>query len=103
MKNISNPKAQLHAEATQAKSTLINYLIQTTNEGDDTHALSSAFAFKLLSQRLFGANTLTRLSIRKHVDLVKVLCSRMEVKEVKAYYEVMKNMFENPNVEDTFG
>jgi hypothetical protein len=103
VKNISNPKAQLHAEATQAKSTLINYLIQTTNEGDDTHPLSSAFAFKLLSQRLFGANTLTRLSIRKHVDLVKVLCSRMEVKEVKAYYEVMKNMFENPNVEETFG
>jgi hypothetical protein len=27
----------------------------------------------------------------------------MEVKEVKAYYEVMKNMFENQNVEDTFG
>jgi hypothetical protein len=102
VKNISNPKAQLHSEATQAKSTLINYLIQT-NEADDTHALSSAFAFKLLSQRLFGANTLTRLSIRKHVDLVKVLCSRMEVKEVKAYYEVMKNMFENPQVEETFG
>ena len=74
-----------------------------TNDADDSHALSSAFAFKLLSQRLFGANTLTRLSIRKHVDLVKVLCSRMEVKEVKAYYEVMKGMFESPQVEETFG
>lgn len=102
MKNISNPKAQLHAEATQAKSTLINYLIQT-NESDDAHPLSSAFAFKLLSSRLFGANTLTRLSIRKHVDLVKVLCARMELKEVKSYYEVMKTMFETPQVEETFG
>jgi hypothetical protein len=37
------------------------------------------------------------------VDLVKVLCARMEIKEVKAYYEVMKNMFENPQVEETFG
>jgi hypothetical protein len=27
----------------------------------------------------------------------------MEIKEVKAYYEVMKNMFENPQVEETFG
>ena len=100
VKNISNPKAQLHAEATQVKSTLVNYLLHTS---EGSAELSSAFALKLLSQKLFGPNTLSRLSIKKHVDLVKVLSAKMEQKEVRAYFEAMRGLFETPNVEDTFG
>jgi hypothetical protein len=76
---------------------------QATSEGSSSTEISSAFAFKLLSNKLFGPNTLTRLSIRKHVDLVKVLSAKIEPKEVRAYFEAMKTLFESPNVEDTFG
>ena len=70
VKNLSNPKAQLHLEAAELKQTLLSIL--------STDGFSSGFALKLLSQRLFGPNTLSKLSIRKHVDLVKVLSARME-------------------------
>ncbi len=65
--------------------------------------ISSLFAFKLLSQKLFGPNTLTRLSIRKHVDLVKVLSAKMLESEVSCYFDAMKALFESPNVDETFG
>lgn len=52
---------------------------------------------------MFGPNTLTKLSVRKHQDLVKVLSGRMEAKEVQAYYEHLKGMFDAPQVDETFG
>lgn len=94
VKNVSNPKAQLHEEATQVKNSLVAFF--------SSSELSSVTAYKLLTS-LFGPNTLTRLSIRKHVDLVKVLCGRMEAAQIKQYQEHMKKMFESPQVEETFG
>ena len=94
VKNKSNPKAQLHDEALQVKNSLVAFLQQSE--------LSSETCYRLLTS-LFGPNTLTRLSVRKHVDLVKVLTARMERAEIKRYQEHMKRMFEGPQVEEVFG
>ena len=63
VKNVSNTKAQLHDEANSVKSALVTFL--------QTSELSSATCLRLLTQ-LFGPNTTTRLSVKKHVDLVKI-------------------------------
>ena len=65
--------------------------------------MSSPQAYGLLTGTLFGPNTLSRLSLRKHLDLVKLLCTRIEATEVRAYFKHMKAMFEAPQVEEVFG
>lgn len=45
---------------------------------------------------MFGANTLAKLSVKKHADLFKVLAARFEGAEVKAYYEHLKGIFDSP-------
>jgi hypothetical protein len=94
VKNISNTKAQLHESATATKGALIAFLSSSN--------LSSESSFKLFTQ-LFGPNTLTRLSLKKHADLFRVISARFDSAEVEAFFSHMKNLFENPNVEDTFG
>lgn len=64
VKNISNTKAQLNEAASQTKASLVTFLTNSQ--------LSSAYSYKLLTN-LFGPNTTSCFSIRKHVDLVKVL------------------------------
>jgi hypothetical protein len=87
VKNVSNAKATLHEAANQVKNSLVALLTNSQ--------LSSATAFNLLTT-LFGPNTLTRLSIRKHLDLLKPITSRMEPEHVKAYLDHMRSLFENP-------
>ena len=94
VKNISNTKAQIHEAASQTKASLVTFLSGSQ--------LSGAYSFKLLTA-LFGPNTTSRLSVRKHVDLVKVLCLRCESEQVQEYFEHMRSMFETPNVDETFG
>lgn len=65
--------------------------------------MSSPQAYGLLTGTLFGPNTLSRLSLRKHLDLVKLLCTRIEATEIRAYFKHMKAMFEAPQVEEVFG
>lgn len=62
----------------------------------------SQLAYQYLTT-LFGPNTLTRLSVRKHLDLVKLLSSRIESSEISSYFKHMKSMFENPQVEEIYG
>ena len=94
VKNISNPKAQLHEAASSTKASLVSLLSSSSP--------SSANSLKLLTS-LFGPNTTTHLSLRKHADLARVLCARLEPEHVHAYFMQMKALFDNPQVEETFG
>lgn len=88
VKNVSNTKAQLHSEAASVKTALIAFL--------QSSELSSGSSLLLLTQ-LFGPNTTTRLSVKKHVDLVKVLSGRITAEaEVRQYFAHMRGMFESP-------
>ena len=37
------------------------------------------------------------------MDLLKVLCARLESGEVKTYFDIMLASFENPQIDDVFG
>jgi hypothetical protein len=52
---------------------------------------------------MFGANTLARLSVKRHADLFRVIAAGFGPSEVEAYFKHMKGLFENPQVEETFG
>lgn len=41
--------------------------------------------------------------MKKHLDLVKLLSSRIECAEVRRYLKHMQHLFENPQVEEIFG
>jgi len=95
VKNVSNTKAQLHDEANSVKSALVTFL--------QVSELSSGTCLRLLTQ-LFGPNTTTRLSVKKHVDLVKVLSGRItQEAEVRQYFGLMKTMFDSPQADEVFG
>lgn len=95
VKNVSNTKAQLHDEANSVKSALVTFL--------QVSELSSGTCLRLLTQ-LFGPNTTTRLSVKKHVDLVKVLSGRItQEAEVRQYFGLMKAMFDSPQADEVFG
>ena len=77
------------------KSALVTFL--------QTSELSSGTCLRLLTQ-LFGPNTTTRLSVKKHVDLVKVLSGRItQEAEVRQYFALMRAMFESPQADEVFG
>jgi hypothetical protein len=41
--------------------------------------------------------------MKKHLDLVKLLSSRIEAAEVRRYFKHMQHLFESPHVEEIFG
>ena len=71
-KNINLPKNQLHEQAKLVKAEIVNVL-----EGLKSSSSSKKLAYKLLI-KLFGPNSFTNLSSKKHHDMISPICKLLD-------------------------
>lgn len=92
-KNINLPKNQLHEQAKLVKAEFVNVL-----EGLKSSSSSKKLAYKLLTN-LFGPNSFTNLSSKKHHDMISPICKLLDESQITEYLDrFLTGLLTDPNI-----